>query len=94
MTDAELLAFVKKGLGIFTDFQDDIITVYIEEVKDFMREAGVDETIIGSSASAGLIRQGVLDLWNYKSGEVKFSRYFEQRLIQLSRKRVVSDVQT
>ncbi len=85
MTDAEILAKVKNGLGITTDFQDETLSVYIITVKDFMRGAGVSEEVLNSSAAVGCILLGVNDLWNYGSGEVKFSEVFKMRLIQLSK---------
>lgn len=84
MTDNELLAKIKSGLGITTSYQDDTLQIYIDEVKEFMRSAGVAESVINSKASVGCILQGVNDLWNYTSGETKFSPHFTQRLIQLS----------
>ena len=88
MTDAELLVKVKIGLfgEANTTWRDEVLTVYINEVKDFMRNAGVSETVLSSEASAGCIMLGVNDLWNYSSGGVKLSEYFKQRVIQLSGK--------
>lgn len=84
MTADELLAKVKVGLGITGDYQDDTLKFYIDEVKAFMRSAGVAETVVNSSEAAGIIMRGVADLWNYGSGSVKLSEYFIQRAIQLS----------
>lgn len=86
MTDAELLAKVKIGLfgEANTTWRDNVLTVYIDEVKGFMRNAGVPETVLSSDASAGCIMLGVNDLWNYSSGGVKLSEYFKQRVIQLA----------
>ena len=92
MTDAELLAKVKIGLGITTDFQDETLKIYIDEVKATMLDAGVKESVINSTASVGCIIQGVNDLWNYTSGGTKFSEFFKQRLIQLSTRKGVSNV--
>lgn len=84
MTDAEILAVVKNGLGISTNYQDDTLNVYISEVKAFLRDAGVPENVVKSESSVGCIMMGVSDLWNYSPGGVKFSQYFQQRVIQLS----------
>lgn len=86
MTEAELLTKVKNGLGIYTDFQDDTLKIYIDEACEFMRDAGVAESVITSAASVGCILQGVNDLWNYSSGGTKFSDYFKMRVIQLASK--------
>lgn len=86
MTDAELLKYIKIGL-FGTDsgtWRDDMLTVYIDEVKDFMKRAGVPDSVISSKASVGCIALGVNDLWNYSSGGAKLSEYFKQRVTQLA----------
>lgn len=83
MADTNLLTKIKNGLGITGDFQDATLTVYVDEVKAFMRSAGVTEAVIESDVSAGCIMRGVADLWNYGSGNAKLSDYFKMRLIQL-----------
>lgn len=88
MTDAQILTTVKQML-FGTDagtFRDDLLTAYINEVKDFMRNAGVAESVISSDSTVGIIAIGVSDLWNYQAGGVKLSEYFTQRVIQLTRK--------
>ena len=86
MTDAELLNKVKIGLfgSASGNWRDEILQVYIDEVKAFMLDAGVPKAVIDSEASVGCILIGVNDLWNYSSGGAKFSEYFRQRVIQLS----------
>ena len=84
MTDVELLAKIKIGLGITTSFMDDILMVYIDEVRAFMVSAGVKKSVIDSSASVGCILRGVTDLWNYGNGNATFSEYFRMRVIQLA----------
>lgn len=84
MTDAKILAAVKTGLGITTDYQDDLLQIYIDDVKAFMLDAGVPPTVATSQAAVGCILRGVSDLWNYTAGGVKFSEYFQQRVIQLA----------
>lgn len=86
MTDSELLQKVKDGLGITGDFQDGTISVYIAEVKCFMKDAGVKEEVVNSTAAVGCIMRGVSDLWNYGAGSASLSPYFTQRVIQLSMK--------
>ncbi len=71
---------VKKALGITGDYLDDTLNFYIEEVTDFVRNAGVKSEDI----SVGLVARGVSDLWNYGAGEGKLSDYFIQRCKQLS----------
>lgn len=82
MNDAEMLTKVKYSLGIEGDYQDNTLSEYIEEVIDFLTDAGVAE----SNIKAGLVARGVSDLWNYGSGGGKLSEYFLQRATQLSYK--------
>lgn len=89
MTDAEILATVKTGLGITTDFQNNLLQVYIDDVQAFMIDAGVPSSVVNSKAAVGCILRGVADLWNYGSGGVKFSEYFKQRVTQLACKGAV-----
>ena len=86
MTDKELLTKIKVGLGITGEYQDEALQFYIDEVRGFMRHAGVPQTVVDSSESVGVIMRGVADLWNYGSGSVKLSEYFVQRVIQLTAK--------
>lgn len=89
MTDAELLTKIKNGLGITGEYQDATLTVYVNDVKAFLRSAGVADEVIESEASVGCIMRGVADLWNYGSGEASLSDYFRMRLIQLKSVKVI-----
>ena len=86
MTDAELLTKVKTGLfgNAQGNWRDDMLSVYVGEVLEFMKDAGVSEIVATSDAAVGCIMMGVSDLWNYNSGGVKFSDYFIKRVIQLA----------
>lgn len=84
MTNAEILTAVKTGLGITTDYQDELLQTYINDVIAFMQDAGVPANVATSNAAVGCILRGVSDLWNYTAGGVKFSEYFQQRVIQLA----------
>lgn len=87
MTDAEILTNVKTmlfGTPAGT-FRDALLNVYINEVKNFMLNAGVPIDVIYSDSTVGVIALGVNDLWNYQAGGVKLSQYFTQRVIQLTR---------
>lgn len=83
MTDTELLEEVKKRLGVTGDYQNDTISGHIQDVKDFMMDAGVSETLMTSKKIIGAVTRGVSDLWNYGSGDGEFSTYFCQRVTQL-----------
>lgn len=78
-----LLTKVKSALGITGDYQDATLTVYIDEVKAYMLDAGVPESIVNSDVAAGVISRGVTDLWNYTGSDGKLSSYFMQRVCQL-----------
>lgn len=85
---ADVLEKVKNALGVTGDYQDATLTEYIEEVKQFMIDAGVSESVVNSDMSAGVIARGVSDLWNYDKGEL--SSYFYQRVAQLTYKNLES----
>ena len=91
MDGTELLEYVKASLGITGCFQDDTLICYIEEVKEYLLDAGVQQDIIESHVSKGAIARGVADLWNYGAGSAEFSPYFIQRAIQLCLKRGVKN---
>ncbi len=83
MTDAELLEKIKLGLGITGTYQDETLKVYIDEVEEYLLDAGVNPKILSSPAAVGVITRGVSDLWNYGAGDAKLSEYFMQRASQL-----------
>lgn len=91
MTEAELLIEVKKGLGITGSYQDNTILRHMKDVKSFCEQSGVRLDLLESDASVGLLIRGVADLWNLASGEIKFSPYFMQRLIQLATMPIVEE---
>lgn len=81
MADAAILTGVKNALGVTGTFQDATISVYIDEIVDYMTNAGVSASLI--TASVGVIARGVADLWNNSAGDGKLSPYFHERVIQL-----------
>lgn len=80
----DILTEVKQSLGITGTYQDDLITNYINEVKEYMVSAGVSQAVANSDKAIGVISRGVSDLWNYGSAGGTLSNYFMQRVIQLS----------
>ena len=93
LTAAERFAKVKTALGMNgSNYQDETLTVYIDEVLEFMIDAGVQREVAESNAAVGCLAVGVNDLWNYSSGGVRFSDYFKNRVVQLSCKRVNDNV--
>lgn len=83
----DILTKVKNNLGITGDYQNDTLRGYIDEVKQFLLDAGVSETVVESETSAGVIARGVSDLWNYGAGNAELSPYFIQRATQLAYKK-------
>jgi hypothetical protein len=94
LTTAERLAKVKTALGIGGDYQNETLTIYIDEVIAEMIAAGVKKEVAESAAAVGCIACGVNDLWNYSSGGVKHSEYFNRRLVQLSMQGGAKNVST
>jgi Zn finger protein HypA/HybF involved in hydrogenase expression len=94
LTADERLAKVKTALGIGGDYQNETLRFYIDEVISELIAAGVKKEVAESAAAVGCIACGVNDLWNYTSGGVKHSEYFNRRLIQLSLCEVGENVST
>lgn len=79
-----ILQDVKSDLGITGTYQDTTIQGWIDEIKQFLLDGGVAESIVNSIKAKGIISRGVSDLWNYGAGEGHLSPYFFQRATQLS----------
>ena len=77
-----LLADVKTAIGVTGTYQDDLLQIYVNEVVDFLRDAGVSDAHI----TTGIVSRGVLDLWNYGAGNGRLSTYFKERATQLAYK--------
>ena len=89
----ELLQEIKNRLSITGDFHNDLLTGYANDTKEYLLSAGVKKSVVESEKSIGVIARGVADLWNFGSGDGKFSEVFYQRAIQLTFEKV-EDVQT
>lgn len=89
----ELLQEIKNRLSITGDFHNDLLTGYANDTKEYLLSAGVKKEVVESAKSIGVIARGVADLWNFGSGDGKFSEVFYQRAIQLTFEKV-EDVQT
>ena len=79
----ELLVAVKSSLNINGEHFDNALNLYIEEVKEYLKSAGVLSEVVNSTLAVGCITRGVADLWNYGNGDTKLSEYFYQRAEQL-----------
>lgn len=89
---AELLTAVKYSLNITGTQFDTTLNGYIDEVKEYLKGAGVSTDVVGSTLAVGCISRGVADLWNYGNGDTKLSEYFYQRAIQLTTVKVEASV--
>ena len=49
-----------------------------------MVSSGVDREVAVSRKCIGTVTRGVMDLWNYNSGQTNFSAYFKERVTQLA----------
>ena len=94
LTAAERLEKVKIAIyGTSAhNFNDEQLLFYIDEVIEELVDGGVAREVAESRAAVGCIAIGVNDIWNYNSGGVKHSDQFNRRLVQLSKKRVNTDV--
>lgn len=79
---SEYLTAVKEALNITGEDQDAALMQWIEEVLEFINDAGVN----AGNISKGLVARGVSDLWNYGAGDGRLSEYFCWRVAQLSYK--------
>lgn len=86
-----ILERVKDGLGITGNFQDNTLNEYIAEIKQYLLDGGVAQSVVDSEASVGIITRGVSDLWNYGTGGTQLSPYFMQRAAQLAYREDESD---
>lgn len=89
MSDAELIANFKSDQGIGGTYHDTKIQLYLDEVKEYLKDAGISESVMSSASATGVILRGMSDLWNSVSNDVKFSTYFMQRVTQLAYKKGV-----
>lgn len=83
MDNSKLLEPVKDLMGISGNFQDKTIQGYINDVVDFMLDAGVSKAVMDSTKCHGAVARGVSDLWNYGISSTDFSPYFLKRVTQL-----------
>ena len=91
-----MLEHVKQSLGqAGNDFIDPVFQPLIDEVQEFLQDAGIPETVTNTRAFGGIVARGVADLWNYGAGDADLSPYFRMRAAQLALKwGVVNDEQT
>lgn len=88
MNNTELLTKIKSAGGITGEYQDEMLTIYMEDVKQYLLDGGVDGDTLELDKSAGAIIRGTLDLFWHGT----LSDYFYQRVTQLKHKGADSDV--
>lgn len=83
----DILTFTKKCLGITGNYHDERLKTYIDDIKGYLKYAGVEKNILESEVAASTIARGVTDLWDSSV----LSSYFMQRATQLACKKGVEE---
>lgn len=86
MAAFNILEEVKTRLAITGTYHDALLSAYIADVKAYLTSAGVNAE---AEKAVGVIARGVADLWNFGSGEGKFSTIFYERVSQLAIEKAV-----
>jgi len=81
-----MLKEVKQALKITGKYDDTSIKQHINEVKRFMKDGGVAESVIKDPENIGVISRGVADLLTLGSGVASFSKHFIDSVVQLALK--------
>lgn len=87
MTAEQFLESCKIGMGMSSELNeaiDPILRQKILAARMFMKGAGISDEKIESDLGMGILVMGVMDLWELKSGEVKFSPAFFTLTTQLA----------
>lgn len=83
ISNTNLLTEIKTRLDITGTYHDGKLNGYIDDVKSYLVDGGVDQNVVDDECAVGVVCRGVADLWNYGQGG-EFSPYFKERAIQLS----------
>ena len=67
----------------YTEYHKSQIQPYYNDALNFLRDAGVPESVVVSSKATGCIARYVQDTFNLNSNAVNLSPFFYQRLKQL-----------
>ena len=95
LTASERLAKVKTALKFDgTNYHDDTLQIYIDEVIEELIDAGVAKDVAESTRAVGCIILGVNDLMYQVPGGVKHSDQFNKRMTRLALKEADKDVST
>ncbi len=83
----DMLEHVKASLGqAGNDYINPVLQPYIDEVREFLHDAGIPETVTNTRPFGGIVARGVADLWNFGAGDADLSPYFRMRAAQLALK--------
>lgn len=92
----DMLEHVKTMLGQSgNEYINPIFQGYIDEVREYLQDSGIPETVTNTKPFGGIVTRGVADLWNYGAGTAALSPYFHERAAQLALKwSVTTDAET
>jgi len=92
----DMLEHVKASLGqAGNDYINPVLQPYIDEVREYLQDAGIPESVTNTRPFGGIVARGVADLWNFGAGNAALSPYFHERAAQLALKwGVMTDEQT
>ena len=82
MTAAELLTKIKAALYITDSYQDTALQVYIDDVKNDMKNSGIAQSFIESEAAVGIILQGVKDTMRLDGGAADYSQMYKDKIVK------------
>ena len=61
----DIVSAVMTALGLEGNtFQRPTIELYVAEVNEYLKDAGVPEDLIGTETTVGIVARGVSDLWS------------------------------
>lgn len=83
MTEKDLTNRVIQILGL-TEYHYSIINGFVADGIDYLKSAGVEDSVIYSKKSVGVLVQYVTDVWNLTQGQSKLSPFFKERVTQLA----------
>ena len=71
---------IKTALGITGEYFDELLSIYMDTAKAYLRNAGVSD----ENMNVGVVARGVADLWNYGAGKGEWSQVFIDMASQLA----------
>ena len=71
---------IKQALGITGEYFDELLTIYMDTTKAYLRNAGESD----ENMNVGVVARGVADLWKYGAGKGEWSKVFIDMASQLA----------